>query len=137
MATIDGRPGDLDFGREVYLKFWRWDAASSTWNLNSRTDRPHGAHRVVAMEFIPSNPDASPYLVTCGEDRNVKTWRIRSIKSKAGKEGKPSCRFMLKKKGNIMVNNRILGMPFNVWISFEDAFKCSLLFRWIVDSRQL
>lgn len=89
MATIDGRPRSVDFAREVYLKIWRWDASSSTWNLNSRIDRPHGPHRVVAMEFIPSLAGAAPYLVTCGEDCNVKMWRIKTILSKAGHEGKP------------------------------------------------
>ncbi|GJJ09898.1 hypothetical protein Clacol_004122 [Clathrus columnatus] len=109
MATVDGRPDTADFAREVYLKFWRWDAASSTWNLNSRIDRPHGAQVVSGMEFIPSYAGAGPYLVTCGGDRNVKTWRIKSITSKAGQEEFWVCRSTFGYRSKMPSN--IVGSP--------------------------
>ena len=80
MATIDGREADGGFERESYLKIWQWDAASSTWNLNSRIDRPHGIHKVTALLFAVA-PE-HPFLVSTGEDGNVKVWRIRILAGK-------------------------------------------------------
>lgn len=84
LATIDGREGDNDFERESYLKFWQWDPSSSTWNLNSRIDRPHGVHRITALCFATS-PEY-PLLLSTGEDGNMKIWRIRISRQKGEKE---------------------------------------------------
>ncbi|KAG1757171.1 WD40-repeat-containing domain protein [Suillus lakei] len=81
MATIDKREGDESFRGEIYLKIWWWDKKSAFWILNTRVDRPHGLKKVTSLSFSPSD---DIQLVTTGEDRNVKTWRIRSIKDKKG-----------------------------------------------------
>ncbi|KAG1885492.1 WD40-repeat-containing domain protein [Suillus subluteus] len=72
MATIDRREGNESFRGEIYLKIWWWDKKSAFWILNTRVDRPHGLNKDDIQ------------LVTTGEDRNVKTWRIRSTKDKKG-----------------------------------------------------
>ncbi|KAG1904703.1 WD40-repeat-containing domain protein [Suillus fuscotomentosus] len=81
MATVDRREGDESFRGEIYLKIWWWDKKSAFWILNTRVDRPHGLNEVTSMSFSPSDEN---WLVTTGEDRNVKTWRIRSTKDKKG-----------------------------------------------------
>lgn len=81
MATIDRREGDESFRGEMYLKIWWWDKKSAFWILNTRVDRPHGLNKVTSISFSPSD---DIQLVTTGEDRNVKTWRIRSTKDKKG-----------------------------------------------------
>jgi NET1-associated nuclear protein 1 (U3 small nucleolar RNA-associated protein 17) len=81
MATIDRREGDESFRGEIYLKIWWWDKKTTFWILNTRVDRPHGLKKVTSMSF---NPSDNIQLVTTGEDRNVKTWRIRSTKDKKG-----------------------------------------------------
>ena len=81
MATIDRREGDESFRGEIYLKIWWWDKKTAFWILNTRVDRPHGLNKVTSMSF---NPSDDIQLVTTGEDRNVKTWRIRSTKDKKG-----------------------------------------------------
>jgi NET1-associated nuclear protein 1 (U3 small nucleolar RNA-associated protein 17) len=81
MATIDRREGDESFRGEIYLKIWWWDKKSAFWILNTRVDRPHGLNKVTSISFSPSD---DIQLVTTGEDRNVKTWRIRSTKDKKG-----------------------------------------------------
>ncbi|OAX43021.1 WD40 repeat-like protein [Rhizopogon vinicolor AM-OR11-026] len=81
MATIDRREGDESFRGEIYLKIWWWDKKTAFWILNTRVDRPHGLEKVTSMSF---NPSDDIQLVTTGEDRNVKTWRIRSTKDKKG-----------------------------------------------------
>lgn len=78
MATVDIRDGDETFRGEVYLKFWRWDSKSEHWELNTRVDRPHGAHNVTYMAFSPR----SNYLVTTGADGLIKTWRTQSSKDR-------------------------------------------------------
>ncbi|KAG1864735.1 WD40-repeat-containing domain protein [Suillus subalutaceus] len=72
MATIDRREGN---------DIWWWDKKSAFWILNTRVDRPHGLNKVTSISFSPSD---DIQLVTTGEDRNVKTWRIRSTKDKKG-----------------------------------------------------
>ncbi|KAF8578728.1 WD40 repeat-like protein [Ramaria rubella] len=84
LATIDGRDGGEDFERETYLKVWRWDAASTTWNLNSRIDRPHGVHHVNALLFARAGEH--PFLISAGADGSVKVWRIRTIPNKKGEQ---------------------------------------------------
>jgi NET1-associated nuclear protein 1 (U3 small nucleolar RNA-associated protein 17) len=89
MATIDRREGDESFRGEIYLKIWWWDKKSAFWILNTRVDRPHGLNKVTSISFSPSD---DIQLVTTGEDRNVKTWRIRSTKDKKGNvEGTCRC----------------------------------------------
>lgn len=70
--------------REVYLKFWRWDAVQELWTLSTRADAPHaryagadagsGAGRVLALKADSS----SGCFATIGEDGVVKFWRMRT-----------------------------------------------------------
>lgn len=70
--------------REVYLKFWRWDADQELWTLSTRADAPHarsagadagsGAGRVLALKADSS----SGCFATLGEDGVVKFWRMRT-----------------------------------------------------------
>ncbi|KAF8216066.1 WD40 repeat-like protein [Mycena galopus ATCC 62051] len=84
MATIDTREGDESTHGECYLKIWRWDRKAGHWILNTRVDRPHGLGKVNHLEFSPAAEGQPALLVTTGEDRNVKTFRIQSTKSKSG-----------------------------------------------------
>ncbi|KAJ3880820.1 WD40 repeat-like protein [Lentinula edodes] len=84
MASIDTHASTEDFQGEVYLKIWHWDQRTSLWILNTRIDRPHGLHKILAMSFSP-RPRAGQesYLVTTGGDGAVKTWRLRSDREKS------------------------------------------------------
>ncbi|KAI0068107.1 WD40 repeat-like protein [Artomyces pyxidatus] len=83
LATIDSRTGDESFRGEVYLKIWQWDKSSGFWILNTRVGRPHGLKKVTSTAFSPAARDATALLlVTTGEDGNVKSWRIRTLKEK-------------------------------------------------------
>ncbi|KAH9942941.1 WD40 repeat-like protein [Amylocystis lapponica] len=85
MTTIDSRVGDEAFRGEVYLKIWWWDHKSEYWILNTRIDRPHGLMKVTGVAFNPGmKTKESLLLVTTGSDGNIKTWRIRSMKTKSG-----------------------------------------------------
>jgi NET1-associated nuclear protein 1 (U3 small nucleolar RNA-associated protein 17) len=79
MATVDRREGGTGFRGEVYLKIWQWDG--SDWILNTRIDEPHGYFKVSHVSFSPD----STYLVTTGEDLNIKTWTL--WRSKDGSDG--------------------------------------------------
>lgn len=94
MATIDTREGDDSFKPEVYMKIWQWDRKSGFWILNTRIDRPHGSKRVSGIAFRPGMRSTDDLLLaTVGEDGNIKTWRVRSVKTKSeGVEG-ASCFF--------------------------------------------
>ncbi|KAF7339337.1 WD40 repeat-like protein [Mycena sanguinolenta] len=84
MATIDIREGDESTHGECYLKIWRWDRKAGYWILNTRVDRPHGLEKVVHVAFSLTSDSHSVLLSTVGEDRNVKTFRIQTAKSKSG-----------------------------------------------------
>ncbi|KAA1467968.1 WD40 repeat-like protein [Dentipellis sp. KUC8613] len=83
MATIDSRAGDESFRGEVYLKFWQWDRASGFWLLNTRVDQPHGPKKVTGIAFTPAATN-SLLLVTTGEDGNIKSWGMRTSKTRNG-----------------------------------------------------
>ncbi|KAJ7619182.1 WD40 repeat-like protein [Mycena polygramma] len=76
MATIDAREGDESSHGESYLKIWRWDRKAGFWILNTR--------KVTEAAFSPA-PEGQPvFLITTGEDRHIKTWRIQTSKTKSG-----------------------------------------------------
>ncbi|RPD82358.1 WD40 repeat-like protein [Lentinus tigrinus ALCF2SS1-7] len=84
MATVDTREGDDAFKPEVYLKIWQWDRKSGFWILNTRIDRPHGSKRVSGIAFRPGMRSTDDLLLaTVGEDGNIKSWRVRSVKTKS------------------------------------------------------
>lgn len=61
---------------EVYLKFWSWDKATSTWELVSRINNPHATpsgipRKVIALASDPSGPG----FATLGEDSTVRAWK--------------------------------------------------------------
>lgn len=78
MATIDSRIGDEGFRPEVYLKIWWWDRKSGFWILNSRINRPHGLNEVSSISFSPGFEKEMMRLVTTGEDKQAKMWRLRT-----------------------------------------------------------
>lgn len=85
MATIDSREGDETFRGEIYLKVWWWNPKSSFWMLNTRIDRPHRLERVTSIAFSPGLRDRlALQLVTTGDDRIVKIWRLRTTTEKDG-----------------------------------------------------
>jgi NET1-associated nuclear protein 1 (U3 small nucleolar RNA-associated protein 17) len=79
MATVDTRIGDDSFRGEAYLKIWQWDKGFGFWLLNSRIDRPHGLMKVTSASF---SPKPLSLLVTTGQDGNIKTWTLRTVRSK-------------------------------------------------------
>lgn len=89
MATVDTREGDDAPRPEVYLKIWQWDRKSGFWILNTRIDRPHGPNRLFNVAFRPAvRSQDDLMLASVGQDGNIKTWRIRSVKTKSeGTEG--------------------------------------------------
>ena len=87
MATVDSKLGDEGFRPEVYLKIWWWDK-SGFWILNSRINRPHGVNEVTSISFSPALDRERMQLVTTGEDKQVKTWRLRTnVDRNGGVEG--------------------------------------------------
>ncbi|KZP28826.1 WD40 repeat-like protein [Athelia psychrophila] len=87
MATVDLREGDDAFRGEIYLKLWRWDSKVGNWALNTRIDRPHGSEHITCAAFSPEvKSRENLLLVTTGNDRNVKIWRVRATSDKSGEE---------------------------------------------------
>ena len=84
MATVDSRIGDEGFRPEVYLKIWWWDRRSGFWILNSRINRPHGLNEVTSISFSPVLAKEKILLMTTGEDKQVKTWRLRTNVDRKG-----------------------------------------------------
>ena len=89
MATVDEREGDESFRSEIYVKVWQWDRKSGYWILNTRIDRPHGVQKVTGVAFRPGMRGVDDLLLaTTGQDGHIKTWRVRSVQTKAdGLEG--------------------------------------------------
>lgn len=81
MATIDRRTNEDEFSTEVYLKFWHME--SSSWCLNTRIDQPHGDKAISAISFSPATIGGQGWiLTTAGLDGRVKTWTVRTAKTK-------------------------------------------------------
>ncbi|EME76960.1 uncharacterized protein MYCFIDRAFT_85362 [Pseudocercospora fijiensis CIRAD86] len=69
--------------REVYLKFWKWNANQEMWTLSTRVDGPHdraanadlgaGAGSVLQLKSDP----VSNSFATVGQDGAVKLWKPR------------------------------------------------------------
>ncbi|KAL4784478.1 hypothetical protein BJX76DRAFT_347721 [Aspergillus varians] len=88
MATIDSwSPSledvealDIDPGahfelKEIYLKFWRWNEASSLWQLVTRIDSPHLSNNgSTSVLHIASRPDSHEFT-TIGSDGLLRFWR--------------------------------------------------------------
>jgi NET1-associated nuclear protein 1 (U3 small nucleolar RNA-associated protein 17) len=75
--------GEQQQRREVYLKFWQWEASDETWALVNRIDSPHhtetdsfGTGRVLALAADPSSTTFS----TIGDDGVVSIWQPRTRK---------------------------------------------------------
>lgn len=84
MATVDSRIGDEGFQPEVYLKIWWWDRKSGFWILNSRINRPHGLSEITSISFSPVFDKGKMLLVTTGEDKQVRTWGLRTNVDRKG-----------------------------------------------------
>ncbi|KAJ5312918.1 hypothetical protein PENANT_c018G01177 [Penicillium antarcticum] len=59
---------------EVFLKFWKWDASSDTWELVTRIDGPHFAenHQSTVLS-LASRPGAHEFA-TFGSDSVLRFW---------------------------------------------------------------
>ncbi|TFK30921.1 WD40 repeat-like protein [Coprinopsis marcescibilis] len=78
MATVDVREEEPGYHPEIFLKIWSWDSKTSTWQLHSRIDQPHGSKHLTNLKFSPQNNNSPLYLSSCGEDGAVKIWKSRS-----------------------------------------------------------
>lgn len=68
------------YRREVYLKFWLWDAKSSQWSLGTRIDAPHFLEALSAHASVfdlVADPSGLGFA-TVGEDRFIRVWRPRT-----------------------------------------------------------
>ena len=84
MATVDSRVEDEGFRPDTYLKIWWWDRKSGFWILNSRINQPHGLNEVTSISFSPVMDKEKMILVTTGEDKEIKTWRLRTNVDRRG-----------------------------------------------------
>jgi WD40 repeat protein len=101
MVTLDVRRGE-DSEAEGSLKFWKWNAQGSRYQLSAQVDRPHGSSRVTSVVFAPSStqtlqrlqqpqgiaPSSSSSSFTCScataaVDGGIKIWVGQSHPSKA------------------------------------------------------
>ncbi|KAJ5782186.1 hypothetical protein N7457_003960 [Penicillium paradoxum] len=59
---------------EVFLKFWKWDASSDTWELVTRVDGPHFSenHHSAVLDLV-SRPGAHEFA-TLGADSVLRFW---------------------------------------------------------------
>ncbi|TQS36652.1 hypothetical protein Golomagni_02891 [Golovinomyces magnicellulatus] len=69
------------YRREVYLKFWQFNASTKVWELVSRIDMPHlfndcsgDSGSILDLTADPS----FPRFATIGSDRTVKIWYTKS-----------------------------------------------------------
>ncbi|KAG2022933.1 TFIID and SAGA subunit, variant 2 [Coprinopsis cinerea AmutBmut pab1-1] len=78
MSTVDVREEEPGYQPEVFLKIWSWDSKTSSWQLHSRIDQPHGFKYPIQLKFSPHSPTAPLFLSSCGEDGAVKIWKLRT-----------------------------------------------------------
>ncbi|KAF1986989.1 WD40 repeat-like protein [Aulographum hederae CBS 113979] len=66
--------------REVYLKFWKWDAEKSQWGLGTRIDTPHIMERgsISGRVFDLVADPSGVGFATVGEDGFVRVWQPKS-----------------------------------------------------------
>ncbi len=69
LATLETWAG---VSRDIRLKFWRFDSVEANYELNTEVIKPH-RWSVTDMAF---QPGTSPCLVTLGQDRQFKIWRL-------------------------------------------------------------
>ena len=78
MATVAAAATTVNC-HDMKLKFWRYDAAQSNYELNTEVMMPH-QDRVTALAFQPGLPgadrDGPPCLVSIGRDCKFKIWRL-------------------------------------------------------------
>ncbi|KAJ5558121.1 hypothetical protein N7535_008334 [Penicillium sp. DV-2018c] len=72
---------------EVFLKFWKWDASSDTWELVTRVDGPHFSenHHSVVLGLV-SRPGAHEFA-TLGSDSILRFW-CPTVKYRSGLRAK-------------------------------------------------
>lgn len=133
MVTVDAREGDESSHGEVYLKIWSWDVKSSSWNLNTRIDRPHGPAQVTAAAFRPQNLTSSEaQLVTTGKDGNIKIWRTRTSKTKNGQtEGRSIYLHLFHMVYIHIATYRILGLSIFVSFPLKHPIPRFMVRRWL------
>lgn len=68
---------------EIFLKFWKWDDSSDTWELVTRVDGPHfSANHHTAVLGLASRPGAHEFA-TLGADSNLRFW-CPTVKHRSG-----------------------------------------------------
>lgn len=105
MDSMWPRQSNPDDMREVYLKFWIYDATEKTWQLSARIDGPHseaenGQGSVLQLVSNPSRLE----FATLGNDGNLNVWsprfRTRNGQPVTDKTGRRlldwSCRYTLR-----------------------------------------
>ncbi len=70
-----------DGHREVFLRFWAWDAERQEWELSTRIDEPHpardghgGTSKILSLAAAPE----SSKFATLGEDGDVRIWSLKT-----------------------------------------------------------
>ncbi|KAI5303854.1 hypothetical protein KEM56_007119 [Ascosphaera pollenicola] len=75
--------------REIFLKFWRWNESSRSWDLNTRVESPHFKINVGSTLIldVSVNPDATMFA-TIGGDSTIRIWtpRIRPRQKQKGRD---------------------------------------------------
>lgn len=73
------------YGREVYLRFWKWSEKKKIWELVTRVDSPHpSANGLGAEEVFDLVPSPKGHgFATIGADGSVRIWRAK-IRTRAG-----------------------------------------------------
>ncbi|CAG7960721.1 unnamed protein product [Penicillium salamii] len=73
--------------QEVFLKFWKWDASSDTWELVTRVDGPHfSANHHSTVLGLASRPGVHEFA-TLGADSTLRFW-CPTVKHRSGLRAK-------------------------------------------------
>ncbi|KAJ5339076.1 hypothetical protein N7452_005804 [Penicillium brevicompactum] len=85
VEALDRKAGSLH--QEVFLKFWKWDASSDTWELVTRVDGPHySANHHSSVLGLTSRPGSHEFA-TLGADSTLRFW-CPTIKHRSGLKAK-------------------------------------------------
>ncbi|XP_074038471.1 WD repeat-containing protein l(2)05287 [Leptinotarsa decemlineata] len=74
LANIEERR-DMEYHKEIRLKFWKFDESKQMFQLNTSVEYPH-EDTVNAMLFQPVNSDDNLQCITVGNDKKFKVWQL-------------------------------------------------------------
>ncbi|TPX36163.1 hypothetical protein SmJEL517_g01657 [Synchytrium microbalum] len=69
MTTVESRESGPN---EQQLKFWRYDAATQGYSVNTRVDKPHDGN-IMSLR-MNTNSDTAPTCITTGDDNKFRLW---------------------------------------------------------------